>query len=151
VPRKYELPQFLVPFTNHKAYDRWLHRRALAQVRRDRKRGNREATNEKYKLAIHGAVLRSAGRDGYTGEALDWSLLSQYNNLESKAGQRRYKARFALLPTVDHLDEGLGEPKFKLCAWRTNDAKSDLSHEQFIELCRKVVETRRGGKLAVEP
>ena len=57
---------------------------------------------------------------------------------------RAYKARFALLPTVDHLDDGLGPPAFKICSWRTNDAKHDLALGDFVELCEKVIRHNGG-------
>jgi hypothetical protein len=47
-----------------------------------------------------------------------------------------YKKQYALLPTVDHLDDGLGEPKFAICGWRTNDCKNDLTIEELAEFCR---------------
>src|SRR5467141_3173963 len=52
---------------------------------------------------------------------------------------RIYKARFALLPTVDHLGDGKGPADFKICGWRTNDAKGDLLLEDFVALCSRVV------------
>lgn len=139
MPEKYVLPQFLTGLIEPAAYVRWLSRKAAAQVKRDRKRGNTTAQIESYKVAIHRAVSDSSGRDHYTGEMLHWKLISQYSNEESKSGRRKYKARFGLLPTVDHIDDGLGSPSFKICAWRTNDAKSDLTHDEFVELCRRVV------------
>jgi hypothetical protein len=138
-PRKYQLHDFLSSVLTQNVYERWLHRKAMAHVRRDRKRGNVTATNEAYKKAIHEAVACSLGRDDYTGEALSWSLCSTYSNEESKSGRRHYKASLALLPTVDHVGDGLGPADFKICAWRTNDAKHDLSHDEFVELCRLVV------------
>ena len=120
-------------------YERWLHRKALAHVKRDRGRGNESATNEEYKMAIHQAVCVSNGKDAYTNEDLDWSLLSQYDNEQSKKHGRQYKKQFALLPSVDHVGDGKGAADFKICAWRTNDAKNDLSLAEFIELCRKVL------------
>lgn len=137
--RKYQLPTFLDQSIDQKAYDRWLHRKAVAHVRRDRNRGNRTATNEEYKIAIHKAVCDSGGKDAYTHEDLDWSLLSKYNNEESKKHGRNYKKQFAMLPSVDHVGDGKGPADFKICAWRTNDAKNDLSYEEFLELCRKVI------------
>jgi hypothetical protein len=140
-PRKYQLPDFPSVTPPAQAdYQRWLHGRAVAHVKRDKKRGNSTATNETYKIAIHAAVIRSGGRDYYTGEPLNWSLVGQYSNEESKAKGRRYKATLALLPSVDHVDDGLGEADFKICAWRTNDAKNDLTHQEFVALCRRVVE-----------
>lgn len=138
-PRKYQLPDFLASKATQASYEKWLHGRAVAHVKRDKKRGNKSTGNEAYKMAIHRAVIHCGGHDHYTGEALDWSLLSQYSNEESKAQGRRYKAKFALLPSVDHVGDGLGEADFKICAWRTNDAKNDLSHDDFVALCRRVV------------
>jgi hypothetical protein len=88
--------------------------------------------------------VAAKGRDSYTGEALDWSLISKYDNQGSKSGRRAYKQGFALLPTVDHLDEGLGTPRVAICAWRTNDCKSDLTREEFLALCRAVVQYADG-------
>lgn len=136
---KYQVPAFLSTILSQKEYERWLRRRAIAHVKRDKKRGNLSALAEKYRIAIHNAVLDSEGRDYYTGEGLNWALVSAYDNLESKAHGRKYKARFALLPTVDHVDDGRGDPNFRICAWRTNDAKNDLTHEEFVSICRLVV------------
>lgn len=94
-------------------------------------------------MAIHNAVCASGGRDAYTGEELDWKLLSTYDNEASRDGGRKYKATFALLPTVDHVADGLGPADFKICGWRTNDAKHDLSLEEFLTLCQKVVDFNR--------
>ena len=84
--------------------------------------------------------ILSDGKDAYTGELLDWMLISTYDNDESKIGRHTYKAKFASLPTVDHVDASATEASFKICAWRTNDAKNDLSFDDFLELCRKVLE-----------
>jgi hypothetical protein len=102
-------------------------------------RGNRKAATAAYKTAIHKAVEDSRGIDAYTGETLDWRKISKWRNQGSKRGGREYKKRFALLPTVDHLGDGTGNADFKICACRTNDAKNDLTYEEFLELCRKVV------------
>jgi hypothetical protein len=138
--RKYQMPEFLVSTLTQQRYEKWLGRKASAHVRRDKARGNQTASREKYKIAIHEAVIKSGARDHYTGEMLDWALLSRYNNAESKAQKRAYKSKFALLPSVDHIGDGLSEANFKICGWRTNDAKNDLSHDDFVALCRRVVE-----------
>jgi len=137
--RKYEIPKFLAGKTPQEQYERWLHRKAIAHVRRDRKRGNSSATNAEYKIEIHRAVNESEGRDGYTGEMLDWSLISTYENEKSKSGGRHYKAQFALLPTVDHVSDGLGPADFTICSWRANSAKNDLTLPEFLRLCEKVL------------
>ncbi len=143
--RKYERPEFLAGTIGQDQYERWLHRKAKAHVNRDRRRGNETASNESYKVAIHAAVMESDGRDFYTGEPLDWSLISTYDNEHSKADGRRYKATLALLPTVDHVDDGLGPADFKICGWRTNDAKNDMTLDEFVSLCEKVLRHSRDG------
>ena len=137
--RKYALPDFLYKTVDQPTYERWLRRNAAAHLRRDRRRVNLIATGDIYRVSIHEAVCHSGGRDAYTGEELHWHLISTYDNDLSKAGRRTYKAGFGLLPTVDHVGDGTGEADFKICAWRTNDAKNDLSHEEFVELCRRIV------------
>jgi len=136
---KYERPSFLPDAVTQHTYGRWLKRKAVAHTRRDRKRGNSSAKIEAYKIAIHRAVLDSDGVDEYTGQRLDWHLISRYDNVESSGKKRRYKTEFAFLPTVDHIGDGLGEAAFKICGWRTNDAKSDISYPEFVDLCRLVV------------
>jgi hypothetical protein len=137
--RKHSIPAFLEGMVDSDAYVRWLGRKAAAHVKRDRDRGQSAVTRPLYKEAIHAAVLLSDGRDACTGEVLQWRLISTYKNEDSKAGRHTYKSGFALLPTVDHVAAGATEASFRICAWRTNDAKSDLSPEEFIELCIKVL------------
>lgn len=138
--KKYALPAFLAGVVEQAVYQRWLVHKARAHVRRDRKRGNLAAIGEAYRTAIHMAVSASNGNDAYTGEALDWSLLSRYDNAESAQGKRTYKHGFARLPTVDHVGDGLGPADFKICGWRINDAKHDLDMPAFLAVCRAVLE-----------
>lgn len=112
---KYALPDFLVGRISQEAYAQWLSRKAAAHLRRNRKR-DYLATGAAYREAIHQAVLRSAGKDDYTGEELHWQLISTYANDESKTGRHAYKAGFALLPTVDHVASDATEASFKICA-----------------------------------
>lgn len=126
-------------------YIRWLRRKAAAHVKRDRARAATPAikaaiTGEDYRQRIHAAVRKQGTHDFYTGEALDWSLVSTYDNHASKAGRSAYKAGFALLPTVDHVARADGGWHFVICAWRTNDAKNDMTHAEFVALCRRVVD-----------
>jgi len=137
--KKYQLPEFLRGVVTQLQYEKWLYRKAMAHVRRDRKRGNTSAINAEYKVAIHKAIQECKGVDVYTGEELDWTLLSKYDNEESKNGGREYKKQFALLPSVDHVGDGTGPAVFRICAWRTNDAKNDLSYDEFVKLCQKVI------------
>src|SRR5437879_619725 len=125
MPRKHTVPPFLDGIVSADAYERWLARKAQAHVTRDRKRGHPTVVRALYKEAIHAAVLLSGGHDEYTGELLDWGLISSYKNEDSKAGRHAYKSGFALLPTVDHVAAGATKASFRICAWRANDAKND--------------------------
>lgn len=51
-----------------------------------------------------------------------------------------YKIKFAMLPFVDHVGDGTGKAGFKICSWRTNDSKSDMTMDEYVELCMKIVE-----------
>lgn len=126
-------------------YIRWLRRKAKAHLDRDRKRVTHEITGEEYRRLIHAAVCDHGTHDFYTGEALNWSLISSYDNKKSAEGRSRYKASFALLPTVDHISGENGRYDFVICGWRTNDAKNDLAYEEFLDLCRRVVAKADGG------
>jgi hypothetical protein len=139
MPRKHTMPPFLNGVVRPEKYESWLGRKAAAHVKRERAR-QRMASASVYKEAIHAAVVLSEGKDAYTGEFLDWPRIGTYDNDESKAGRHGYKAQHALLPTIDHLDAGATEASFRVCAWRTNDAKNDLSIKSFLELCQRVLE-----------
>ena len=141
MPKKYPMPEFLIGKTTPEAYGRWLARKAEAHLKRDQKRGCADGTVSRpaYKQAIHLAVVTSGGYDAYTGEVLDWHLISTYDNEKSQKGKHAYKATLALLPSVDHVEAGSFDKAFRICAWRTNDAKNDLSVEAFVALCQRVV------------
>jgi hypothetical protein len=135
----YSLPPALKGMCTEAAYKKWLHRKAIAHVVRDRKRWKKDISVSDYKKAIHDAVLLTGRTDAYTGEDLAWGLISKYDNDASRHGKVEYKKRFSMLPTVDHAGEHAGVLNFKICSWRTNDAKSDLSLKEFLELCQKVL------------
>ena len=137
---KIQLPEFMKGICAAEKYQRWVDRKAKTHVRRDRRRGNATALLSNYKAAIHLAVLRSGGRDAYTGLPLRWDLISRYDNVASRKGRGAYKRRFGDLPTVDHVAHGFGKTDFAICAWRVNDAKSDLTPDELFELCQAVVD-----------
>ena len=145
---RYDLPGFLSGVVTRQQYTRWLQRKAQAHVVRDRKRVSWPVTVTAYKQAIHAAVVASDGTDYYTGELLNWALISTYDNVASKAGRSKYKAGFALLPSVDHVSGDHEGFDFVICGWRTNDSKHDLSLDEFVALCRLVVRRHGGGRLS---
>lgn len=132
---KFPVPECLIGKCKQEDYTHWLYGKAAAHVRRDKKRGNTICTTEMYRQAIHEAVTNGGDCDFYTGEKLRWNLIRTYDNEESKKGRRNYKRQFSQLPTVDHEDDGLGNPNFVICAWKTNDCKNDLSVEDLRKFC----------------
>lgn len=136
---QYALPVALRGVCTEAAYGKWLDRKATTHVLRDRKRWKIPLSVAAYKKAIHAAVVETGKRDSYTGELMDWGLISKYDNAKSMSGGTVYKKKFAMLPTVDHAGDARGDINFRICSWRTNDSKSDLTLEEFIELCRKVL------------
>jgi hypothetical protein len=136
---EYALPHFLEGQITENVYRRWLDRRAVALLRRDSKRGLASGTKSKYKKKIHAAVIQSHGYDNYTGETLDWTLIGSFRDSDVAVGKHKYKSKFDLLPSVEHAAPSNPATDFVICAWRTNEAKSALSRESFIELCTKVL------------
>ena len=80
------------------------------------------------------------GTDYYTGEMLDWCLIGSWNNEKAKK-VHGYKCKFHNMPTLEHIDRDnlSNNLDFAICGWAVNDAKNDLSKDNFIELCKKVV------------
>ncbi len=136
---KYQFPDCLANQCDPLEFENWLESQARRHLKRDRKRGNANATRELYKIAIYEAVIKSEGIDVYTGKKLRWDLINTYDNDQSIAKGREYKKQFGDLPTVDHVDDGLGKPQFNICSWRVNDAKNDLTLDEFLAMCREVL------------
>ena len=136
---KYTIPGFLKRKCEPESYKKWLLRKAATHHKRDKKRWEVSESIEEYKQAIHEAVLESKGFDAYTGKRLKWQLISLYDDDESRKGCSDYKKIFDYLPTVDHVNGKGKKLKFKICSWKSNDAKNDLSYNEFLKLCREVV------------
>jgi hypothetical protein len=139
MPTKFQLPDFLKGRVEQAQYSKWLQAKARTHRGRDKRRGNHKATNAAHKLAIHNAIVGSGGVDEYTGEELHWHLIGTWKNAEAKEGGRKHKERYHFQPTIDHVGDGMSEPNFKICSYRTNDAKGVMSYEEFITFCQLVV------------
>jgi hypothetical protein len=139
-----DLPECLQGRCDRVVYLRWLYRKARAHVNRDRERFGREnCTVASYKLKIQEAVIAGGSHDYYTGSALDWSLISKFDNALAREGRSKYLRTFGNLPTVDHEFDSEGKLlRFVICSWRVNDAKSHLTEKEFVELCEQVIAHR---------
>jgi len=139
---KYAVPECIREKCTQAKYSRWLHTKATAHVRRDRRRFKNACMVQQYKTAIHEAVGVGGNLDYYTGEELDWSLVSTFDNAAAMEGRIKYKKSFVMLPTLDHTEDEQGRRKFVICSWRVNDMKSDMSENEFYELCDRVLRHR---------
>ncbi len=91
--------------------------------------------------------MASQGLCAYTRKKLDWSLIGTYDNLEARSSGAEYMRKFSRMPTVDHNgNEKDGIPKFQICSLAVNDAKSHMSEQNFIQLCRDVLGWRGKNK-----
>jgi hypothetical protein len=145
---KNRLPDFILAAgVEHGRFTRWLNGRVREHRERDRKRegktGKMPPKPAVYREIILNAVIRCGGRDEYTGERLDWEKIGTWNNSEAQKRGAPYKRLFRHMPTVDHAHEEDGLPRslddIRICSWEINDAKGDLSLEQFEALCRRVL------------
>jgi hypothetical protein len=126
-----------MPDASKQIYPAWVQRKAVTLSKRDQKRGG-SGNVQQYRLAIHQAVVASQGRDHWTGERLDWNLIGTYDTREAGGDQGEHKKQYAMLPTIDH-SSNQPEPVFVICAWRTNDAKHDMSPHELLEFCKAVL------------
>lgn len=83
--------------------------------------------------------------DPFTGDTLRWDLIHKWNDLDNK-GHDNFIKEFSLLPTVDHKDPNAKDVEFEICSWLINDCKSDQAPEEFVEMCRTIVEYRQPPK-----
>ncbi|MEB3362495.1 MAG: hypothetical protein VKI42_10280 [Synechococcaceae cyanobacterium] len=126
-----------IPAAARHIYPGWVQRKAVTLCKRDQKRGG-SGTVQQYRLAIHQAVLASEGRDHWTGEWLDWELIGTYDPKEAAADRGEHRKRFAMVPTLAHRSSD-SAPDFVVCAWRTSDAKHDMTAEELLTFCTAVV------------
>ena len=143
--REYKMPKFLQEFIKEqKLYEKWLYRRAASQFLRDEKyyKKNDKSLNSTraiYREKIHQAVIKSNGKDFYTGEELNWNKISTF-------GKKNGYKKIPDLPTVEHINRQKlnNKVEFVICSWEVNDMKNDLSYADFRELCKKVLEYKAG-------
>ena len=119
-------------------YSDLIRKKAVAVTRRDKRRDGKYSVKEAIE-AIHEAFHRCNGFDPYDGSKLDPELLGTYDNNRSKEKGAAYKREMAMLPTIDHVTaEPI--PDFEIVSWQTNDAKGDMSPDEFIAYCQRVVQ-----------
>jgi hypothetical protein len=145
VPAKYLLPVFLQGRCTLATYRKWLYVRARELLRRDRLLKRPYALNDLagnvpyYKMLIHQAVNRGGQTDPFTGDSLKWELIGTWNSSIPTSHDPAVMEKFALLPTVDHIDPASDVLAFEICSFDVNKCKSSLNQTDFIAMCEQIV------------
>jgi hypothetical protein len=132
-------------------YRRWIARKGKYIIAQDRERKRpcvKGATAQRYKQLIHTEVLERGHYDPFTGESLRWDLVCQWDDTKAKTQDKAFFETFALLPSVDHIDPYAQEIAFEICSWRINRCKNNLTAQEFVALCRKIVVYRNSKNAA---
>ena len=79
---------------------------------------------------------------------MKWELIGTWDSAKGSHGGDAFKKAYYLLPTVDHLDPEGKDIRFEICFWQINSCKNDLSPDEFVALCKKIIEYRQGSTQA---
>jgi hypothetical protein len=152
-PQKYFLPDFLKGIVPEAQYRRWLVRKASHLYHADKKQNRpcvANATGSQYKALIHRAVQNNGLSDPFTGQTLRWRLLGAWDDSFTKNPGKELVKKFSLLPTIDHVDPCGKTPAFEICSWLVNRCKADLTPQEFVAQCGRIVEFRNSTKSGQE-
>ena len=123
-------------------YIKWLNKRARQLHDRDLAQGRPygiAGSRASYKAAIHAAVIATGLWDPYTGDRMKWELIGTWDT--SNVPDNVYLDKgYYLMPTVDHVDPWADVLHLQVCTWRTNCCKGGLTPDEFVRVCRRVVE-----------
>jgi hypothetical protein len=136
----YSLPPFLEGVISVTDYRHWLENRGTVLRQTDIKLKRPYAklnSTMAYKQKIHQAVLDGGQFDPYTGEKINWGLISREKTLNNV---NFIDSGYAMHPAVDHINpEEFG---FEICTWISNESKTCMTSDQFVDFCRKVTRFR---------
>lgn len=158
---KYPLPPILNGVCDAKTYHKWLECKADALQKRDRRLGRAcaaKCSQAVYKEKLHAAMAACDGTDPYTGDRLRLDLMGKWNENANRPVLTRRRARsgkaattcgammkeFFLLPVADHIDPDSEELAFEICSWIVNEGKSRQTPEEYVALCEKVAQGKKG-------
>jgi hypothetical protein len=148
-PAQYFLPDFLNGVLTLDQYREWIEDKSHHVFVKDQKRRRPCAAGHScadYKMAIHRAICANGLLDPYSGEEMGWKLVGVLDPDKAKAGRKVFLKRFAMMPTIDHVDPEATDLKLEVCSLMVNECKNNLNADEFVGLCKKVV-AFRGGKV----
>jgi hypothetical protein len=139
---KYPLPAYLNGELTPYRYSRWVCMKSATVRNRDLRLGRPFAkilSHEDYGNALNEAVIACNGIDPFTGEKLRFDLVGKFDPAKA-VGDIVYEKSFDLMPTVDHIDPEAGVLALQICSFRINSCKNEQTPEEFLAMCRKIVE-----------
>jgi hypothetical protein len=142
---KYPLPSFLKSELTPYAYSRWVCKKAHTVRDGDcelKRPFAATLSTEDYGSVINEAVIAGRGIDPFTGDTIRFDLLGAYDPVKAH-GNRDYIKKFALLPTVDHVDPAADILEFEMCSWKINMCKGNLNPREFVGICEKVIKYKK--------
>jgi len=151
-PFPFLVPDVLKSKVSQATYREWLNVKASSLRKRDlrlKKPFAAATPRGVYMQKLHEAVAAAGLVDPYSGDSLRWDQIGTWDPQEAK-GNPAYKRQFALLPTADHIDPDAPMLAFEICSWVSNTAKTFLTPQEFVALCRKIVEHRLAAGMAVK-
>jgi hypothetical protein len=84
---------------------------------------------------INAAVIAAGLLDPFTGETMKWELIGTWDDNDQSFAKKK---DFYLMPTVDHVDPYADVLELEICSCRINECKSNLTPDEFVDVCRKV-------------
>jgi|GEM_PF-774403 hypothetical protein len=151
IPEIYFPPSFVKAAITDVQYRTWLTRKAKYIIAEDRSRKRpcvKNATERLYKELIHKAVNQGGQFDPFTGETLQWELVCTWDDSNVKNLDESVFKKYALLPTVDHADPYGRSIDFEICSWKINRSKNNLTPQEYVALCKRIVGHANTGKSA---
>ena len=142
-PAVYFLPDYLEGRCVLAEFRKWMFMKAETLLVRDRRINRPYAVNGRmllYKKMLYEASLHGEF-DPFTGEALQWELIRTWDPTKKDPDATNFK-KYALLPTADHIDPASDILRLEICSWKSNACKGNLNPQEFVDLCKRVVEYR---------
>jgi hypothetical protein len=148
-PVLYTLPPFLKGICMPEKFRKWLGAKAEGLFQRDQRLGRSCAAHgskASYKKAVYDAVMANGVADPYTGDSLNWAIISTWDPVGKNYDPGTFKEKYSLLPTVDHTNPDNNTLEFEICSWIVNSCKNDMNRDEFLAFCKKVVAYRSQDK-----
>jgi hypothetical protein len=137
-------PDFAKGKCTVRQFRKWLKDRTRTLYCRDVELKRPYALNSSWSTYTH--MMNDAAQHGqfdpYTGVELTWEEIDTWNP-DLARGNREYAKAFALMPTIDHIDPAADVLEFEICSWKINSCKGNLNPQEFVDLCKRVVEYKK--------